>query len=114
MLSDIAGLFNVPQTDQERADWSFAHAVHHADIIRVIYNVTGIALASYILDPFDINNTEVWADQHQQMHTQLDAVLGIEPFNLDSWDWKNKDTLAGNIWNNAQEHYQAAAILEIG
>jgi hypothetical protein len=101
-------------TDEERAVWSFAHAAHHTDIIRTIYQITGIALSSYILDPFDINNSEIWADQHQQMHNEMDEVLGISPFNLDSWDWKDKATLAGNIWNNFSEHYQAAAILEIG
>jgi hypothetical protein len=113
-MSDIAGLFNVPTTDTERSIWSFAHATHHQDIIRVIFEITGISLASYILDPFDINNSEIWADQHQIMHSQMDQILGISPFNLDSWDWKDKSTLAGNVYNNAIEHYQAAAILEIG
>ena len=113
-MSSVAAIYNIPTNDQERAAWSFAHAAHHADIIRVIYQITKIALPQFVLDPFDINNMSVWADQHQQMHEQMDEILGISPFNLDEWDWKNKDTLAGNIFNNASEHYQAANILEIG
>lgn len=113
-MSDVAALFNVPGTDEERAIWSFAHAAHHRDINRLIYQITGIALPEYILDPFDVDNTGVWADQHQQMHNQMDEVLGINPFNLDEVDWKNKSTLGGWIWDNAQEHYQAANLLEIG
>jgi hypothetical protein len=113
-LSDVAALANVPGTPQELAEWSFAHAVHHIDIVRVIYQITKIALPIYVLDPIDINNPQVWADQHQQMHTQMDQILGISGFNLDDWDWKNKSTLASNVWNNFQEHLQASETLEIG
>ncbi len=113
-MSDVAALYNVPNNTQELAEWSFSHAAHHNDIIRVIYQITKIALPVFVLDPVDINNSQVWADQHQQMHTQMDAILGISGYNLDDWDWKNQSTLAGNIYNNGNEHYQAAAILEIG
>lgn len=113
-MSDVAALFNVPSTDQERAIWSFAHAAHHNDIIRVIFQITGVILATYILDPFDPDNTGVWADQHQQMHNQMDDILGISPFNLDEVNWKDKSTLSGWIYDNANEHFQAANILEIG
>lgn len=113
-MSGVAGLANVPQTDEQRAVWSFAHAAHHQDIVRVIYQITKIALPVYILDPFDINRTEVWADQHQQMHNDMDKLLGISPFNLDDVDWKDKNTIGGWVFNNFVEHYQAANILEIG
>lgn len=113
-MSDVAALFNIPNTDQDRAIWSFAHAAHHADIIRVIYQITKIALPSYILDPFDIKDTGVWADQHQLMHIQMDQILNISPFNLDYVDWKDKSTLGGWIFDNATEHLQAANTLEIG
>ncbi len=113
-MSAVAALANVPGSDQERAMWSFAHAVHHQDIIRVIYQVTKIALPTYILDPFDPNRLEVWADQHQQMHNDFDQILGISPYNLDDIDWNDRSTLSGWIWNNFSEHYQAANILEIG
>jgi hypothetical protein len=113
-VSDVAALANVPGTDQERAIWSFAHAAHHRDIIRVIYQVTRIALPEYILDPIDINDTSIWADQHQQMHSQMDQILGISSFNLDDWNWKDKSSLGSNIFNNFVEHLQAADNLEIG
>jgi len=113
-MSDVAALANVPSTDEERAIWSFAHAAHHRDIIRVIYQITGIALPEYILDPLDLSTTSIWADQHQQMHTAMDQVLGISPLNLDEWDWKDKNTLGGNIFSNFTEHLQASETLEIG
>jgi hypothetical protein len=113
-MSSVAALANIPESDQQRAVWSFQHAAHHADIIRVIYQITKIALPLYVLDPFDINNNSVWNDQHQTMHNQMDQLLGISPFNLDDVDWNDKSTLGGWIFNNFSEHYQAANILEIG
>jgi hypothetical protein len=113
-MSGVASLANVPGTDEELVEWSFAHAAHHADIIRVIYQINQVALPSFILDPVDINNSEIWADQHQQMHLQMDAILGISPLNIDEWDWRDKSTLGGNIWANFSEHLQASEILEIG
>lgn len=113
-MSAIAALANVPSTTAEREMWAFAHAAHHTDIIRVIYQVVKIALPSYILDPFDPRDISVWADQHQQMHNDMDQILGISPFNLDDIDWSDQRTLGGWIFNNFSEHYQAANILEIG
>jgi len=113
-VSDVAGLANVPTTPEQLAEWSFAHMAHHQDIIRVIYQVIKVALPVYILDPIDVENSQTWADQHQQMHVNMDAILGINGFNLDDWDWKNQSTLSGNIFNNCTEHLQAADILEIG
>jgi hypothetical protein len=113
-LSSVASIANIPRTEDQRLVWSFAHASHHYDIIRVIYQITKIALPVYILDPFDINNASVWNDQHQAMHNDMDQLLGISPFNLDDVDWKDEKTLASWIFNNFSEHYQAANILEIG
>jgi hypothetical protein len=113
-MSSVAALANIPRDPLQLAEWSFAHAVHHYDIIRVIYQITKIALPVYILDPFDVNNVDIWNDQHQQMHNQMDTLLGISGFNLDDADWKDDKTIGGWIWNNFSEHYQAANILEIG
>jgi hypothetical protein len=113
-MSDVAGLFNVPSTQSELNTWTFAHAAHHVDINRVIFQRTGVALASYVLDPLDPNNAEVWLYQHQLLHQAQDAILGIEGYDLLDVDLKDQDQLAGWIWVNADEHYKAAQILEIG
>jgi hypothetical protein len=44
----------------------------------------------------------------------MDAVLGIQGFNLDTANWLDENQRGGWIWLNAQEHIQAAAILGIG
>jgi hypothetical protein len=113
-VSGIADLYNIPSTDEERAAWSFAHAAHHRDIIRVIYQLVKIALPEYLLDPIDPNDTGNWEYLHQTMHDNQNNILGIVGQDLTEIDWKDSNKLAAWIWLNASEHYQAAAILEIG
>lgn len=110
----IANLFNVPGPSEELAVWSFAHASHHADIVRLLGQQHDFQFASFLLDPFDPGNMEVWLDQHQVMHNQMDAVLGIAGFNLSEVNWKSTDERSQWIWLNAQEHYQAGTILGLG
>ena len=113
-MSDVAGLYNVPSTQSELDTWAFAHASHHTDINRVLFQQFGIQLASYVLDPLDPNNSEVWLYQHQQMHQQLDTVLQISGYDLLDVNLQDKNEFAGWVFLNASEHYQAAQILEIG
>jgi len=113
-MSGVAGLYNVPTTAEELATWSALHARHHADINREVAQKTGVDLPAYILDPFDPNNMQVWLDQHQDLHTRMDAVMSISGFNLDSVEWTDENERAGWVFLNGQEHYTAAAILGIG
>jgi hypothetical protein len=113
-VSGIADLYNVPTTDEERAQWSFAHMAHHRDINEKIYVLLKIALPEYILDPVDINDTGTWEYQHQLLHDTQNQLLGIEGQDLTGIDWKNQNELAGWIFLNSSEHFQASEILEIG
>ncbi|MDE2099001.1 MAG: hypothetical protein KGL39_17235 [Patescibacteria group bacterium] len=113
-MSGIAGLYNVPSTQTELEQWSFAHAAHHIDINRAIYEKTGITLASYVLDPFDLNNPGVFLYQHQLMHEAQNGILEIKGYNLLDVNIKDQSEFAGWIWLVADEHYQAAQILGIG
>ena len=113
-MSGLADLYNVPATDQERAQWSFAHMAHHRDINRRIYELVKIALPEYILDPVNPEDAGDWEYQHQQMHDNQNAVLGIDGQDLTGVDWKDPRILAGWIFLDANEHVQASAILEIG
>lgn len=113
-MSGIATLFNVPTTVEELGSWATAHMAHHRDINRGIYQLTGISFPEFILDPIDPRDTNVWEDQHQLMHTNMDAVLGIGGFDLSNVDFTKPELLAGWIQLNANEHYQASNILQIG
>lgn len=113
-MSGIAALFNVPASRGDLQSWASAHMTHHRDVIRRIYEITGATLPEYVLDPIDPEDTGVWEDQHQIMHQDMDAVLGINGFDLTGVDFDNYEQLSGWINLNANEHYQAANILQIG
>lgn len=116
-MSAIAALYNVPSTQEEFDVWSFAHAAHHADIIRRLVQLgvaKGGTLDSYVLDPFNRKEPGVWLYQHQVMHQQMDPLLGIEGYDLLDANFDDKENLAGWIWLNSDEHRQAANILGIG
>ncbi len=113
-MSGLACLYNVPGSDAERAEWSFAHMAHHRDINLAIYNLTKIALPEYILDPLDPNETGQWEHQHQLMHDNQNQILGITGQDLTGIDWKDEKLLAAWVFLNANEHVQASDILEIG
>jgi hypothetical protein len=113
-MSGIASLYNVPGTADELAEWSFDHMAHHRDIISKIYALENVQLPEYILDPIDPNNPGVWEYQHQLMHDAQNFVLGIQGQDLTGVDWKDQNLMTAWVFLNAQEHFQAADILEIG
>src|SRR5882724_2085635 len=113
-MSGIADLYNVPSTDAERAQWSFAHMAHHRDINRRIYELIAVALPEYIIDPVNPDNPGDWEYLHQAMHDNQNQILGIQGQDLTQVDWKDQRLLAAWIFLNSSEHVQASDILEIG
>jgi hypothetical protein len=113
-MSGLADLYNVPSTDEERALWAFVHMAHHRDINRAIYQLVKVSLVEYPLDPIDVNDTGQWEYQHQLMHDNQNAILGITGNDLTDVNWKDPRLLEGWIFLNRVEHYQASAILGIG
>ncbi len=113
-MSGLADLYNVPTTDEERAQWSFAHLAHHRDINQRIYTLIRVALPEYIIDPINIDDPGDWEYQHQLMHDEQNQILGIQGQDLTGVEWKDERLLAGWIFLNSSEHYQASAILGIG
>jgi hypothetical protein len=113
----LAALFNIPQTEDQLAEWSFANAAMHTDIVRLIFQKYGQELQQYVLDPFvptDPDGMQTWLYQHQIMHQQMDAVLGISGYDLTDVDFTNQGILAGWIQSHANEHVQAGQILGLG
>lgn len=107
----LIGLSVVPKTSEELALWSFEHMAHHRDIIRVIYQRLGFVLDEFVLDPFNPNEIDNWAYQHQLMHQQMDTILGIAGFDLSTLDWTDETNLNNWINANRTEHQQAGQIL---
>jgi hypothetical protein len=112
----IAALWNVPRTPAETAEWSFVNAAAHADIVRVIFQTTGQVLDSYVLDPFDPkgDSFDTWLYQHFTMHQQMDAILGIQGYDLTDADFSDESATAVWVAAHVIEHLQAAQKLNLG
>lgn len=113
-MSGLASLYNVPGNVSERSQWAFVHMAHHRDINRRIYELVAISLPEFILDPINEADVGFWEYQHQQMHDNQNAILGIAGYDLTGLDWEKRNELAGWIYLNSLEHVQASNILEIG
>lgn len=113
-MSGIAGLYNIPGNDPDLNTWAFVHAAHHTDINRIIYQLVGTNLTSSLLDPFDIHAPDEWLINHQNMHREMDALLGIAGYNLLAVDFGDKGQFSNWIFLNADEHIKAANILGLG
>ena len=109
----LALICEQPETPVDWRAWSFAHMAHHRDVFRAIYQRDSVSLTLYLLDPIIEDNLGNWLYQHQTMHQQMDALLGIAGYDLLGLDWEDPDALAEWISLNGDEHYQAAAILGV-
>lgn len=113
-MSALAAIYNVPADYPTWSSWAFAHMAHHRDINRTLHDLLNLTLDEFPLDPFNPHDAANWSYQHQLMHNQMDAVLGISGYNLLSPVFNDPSQRAGWIALNADEHRQASNILGIG
>ena len=106
----VANLFSVPRNQREAGMWSFSHMDHHRNMIRVVQAQFGITLPEYAIDPFGNDVAYV----HQQMHNDLDPIIGVSGYDLTEVNWKDQNQRAAWIYLNATLHQQEGAILGVG
>lgn len=109
----LADIVNVPESAESLAVWAFSHMAHHRDINRAIYQQFANALPEYPLDEINIADMGVWIYQHQEMHNNQNAILGIGGNDLTDVDWQNQGELSSWIQLNFTEHYQASNLLGV-
>lgn len=109
----VANIYQNPRTPEDFATWSFAHAAHHRDIVRVIFELTGTRLDEFVLDPFDPADEEGWLLSHQIAHQQMDDILGIPGAVLSNVEWNDPEQLASWLSRHGNEHYIAGQILNV-
>lgn len=109
----LASIANVPDDQNTTDEWAFSHMAHHRDIIRVLNEKHNIILPEYSLDPIDPNDFGLWGYQHQIMHNQMNAVLGIAGQDLVDVSWKDQEQRSVWIDLNFTEHLKANAILGV-
>lgn len=109
----VADIANIPVDQPTLLIWSFSHMAHHRDINRRIYELDVIALPEFPLDPLNPNDPETFLEQHQIMHNNQNAILGIAGQDLSEVNFQDKVELSTWIYLNFIEHQQAGNILGV-
>lgn len=109
----LSTLYNVPRSTQDIQVFSFCNQDSHNLISRRFYQLLGVSLPVWLLDPIPTNDIATWARRHQEAHNTQNALLGITGNDLIDVDWQKEDQLANWIFMHAEEHYQAYSILEL-
>lgn len=103
----LSTLYEYPTDPVILQFWSFTHAAHHRDVIRVVFETDSTVLTERILDPFDpwdSNALSSWLNTHQDMHDQVNAYLGLDGHALWDVDWKNPDEMVPWLALHVIEH----------
>lgn len=104
-------LFNVPTNAEEMSIFAFANMDEHRKIAAAAQAQLSVALDLFPLDPIPTGDLGTWVYNHQTMHDQQNAVLGISGNDLTTLDLNDISQLVNWIELHAQEHYQAAQLL---
>ena len=109
----LAGLLNHPRDEREFLRWSFSNDDGHRRIISAIFAQKNQFLTTYVLDPIPSNDLQSWSRRHQQVHNDMNKVLGIQGNDLTDLDWKKEDEVESWLSLHFTEHRQANFILNI-
>lgn len=107
----IASLLNF--SGNERLFWSIANMDLHRRSVTQVFTTHSVSLTLYTLEPIPDNYQESWLQLHQQMHNDLNAVLGLSGNDFSSVDFNNKEELAWWLQLHFEEHRQQAEKLGI-
>ncbi len=88
----LAQIMELPRTEAEWAQWSFAHASFHNDVNQTIARTFSVTLPDYILDPFNPTDGS-WIENHQISHDARNKVLGIQGYDLTTLDLSDESSV---------------------
>lgn len=108
-LADIA---NPPVSDTDKHAFDFAHQDIHRRLIDYLQPLVAYTLDAWVLDPFD-TSTNGTVYQHQNMHNELDAILGTPNYDMTSLNWEDQGSRESWVDNNYESHVAYSQILGV-
>lgn len=105
----LANILKKP-TDEQLSVWEFNHQQDHREIVEATNRLHGSKLPIYPIWPRTDGDHDNWARLHQQFHTDMARVLGIQQSDLTAPSASALDTQW--YWRNYWEH--AAARKKLG
>lgn len=109
----LANLANVPRSPQEFAVFSFSNQDEHFKVAQAIQNREGINIPTYPVDPINFDALGIWLQNHQQMHNNVNSVLGTPGVDLTEVDFRNEAQVESWSFLHFTEHQNWARILGI-
>ena len=74
----------------------------------------GIELTDYVLDPINLQHIEDWLERNQQMHVDMDGLVGSQSIDLTDVDFQDKKQLQAWITLHYLDHQTVEQRLGIG
>lgn len=111
----LAHIIYPPPTRGGLQEWLLQHYFHHLAIIGGVQTKFNISLPVRMIYPLqnaeDQAQLNVFLEEHQTMHNDMDGILNIAGNDLSEVDFKDKKQLDAFMWLNFSEHRDAATNL---
>lgn len=110
----LANLANVPRTPPELAIFSFSNQDEHFQAAQAVLTQKGVLLPLYPVDPINFDALGVWLQNHQQMHNDMNGLLGTSGSDLTDVDFRNPAQAEAWTTLHFMEHQRWVQILGTG
>jgi hypothetical protein len=110
----LAGLLNIPHTNEDWAQWSWNHKLSHDQIRAAILKQYSYSLTDFLIDPMDPKAMQQFLQNNSQLHGDMNATLQLPGTNLEDADLSNKNQLESWLNMHYMEHMSAEFKLGIG
>src|SRR5208282_5986135 len=106
----LAGVLNVPHTDDDWNWFSWQHRLSHNRIRQAIKAKYGYDLTDYTVDPIDKNNMILFLQNNASLHTDMNGVLHLPGIDLYDTDLTKPNEKSAWVYYHFQEHFSAEAV----
>ena len=102
-----------PPTDQGLREWAHANWQHHQGIILGLKSQLNVDTPMLRIWPWSGKFDDDWLQQHQEMHSNMNGILGIPGADISSVDYKDRRQLDAFFFQHYIEHQSAASRLAL-
>ena len=92
----LCQLLNIPSTQDEWNIWSYHHRLSH-QAIRQAALARSVTLIDYEIDPVNREFITDWLDRNQQLHVDMDGLVGAQSVDLQDVDLQDRNQLVAWI-----------------
>ena len=100
----LCQLLNIPSTDDEWSIWSYHHRLSHQAIRQAAQSQKNVTLIDYSIDPVNRAFITDWLDRNQQLHVDMDGLVGAQSVDLQDVDLQDRNQLVAWIRLHFLDH----------